>query len=205
MSENGKVYLVDDDPAVQRGVAALLRAADFDVELFSSGDAFLSALPELALEGAVLLVDVRMPGIQGTQLQAKLAADKTPLPVVIMTAHGDIPMAVQAMQNGASGFLEKPFTADQVVAALHRARDMAVNEFAASGDAAPAARLDRLTPREREVVRELVKGATSKEIARALNLSPRTVEAHRRNIMAKLKAGSIAELVRMAMGARPGG
>lgn len=202
MTSKGTVFLVDDDPAVRRGVGALLRAADFDVEVFSSGDEFLVRLPDLALDGAVLLVDVRMPGIQGTELQSKLAADKTPLPVVIMTAHGDIPMAVRAMQNGASSFLEKPFTAEQIVSALERAFGAAPTEPAAAGG--QDARLDRLTPREKEVVRELVKGATSKEIARLLDLSPRTVEAHRRNIMAKLEAGSLAELVRIAVSANSG-
>lgn len=200
MSDKGKVFLVDDDPAVQRGVAALLRAADYDVETFPSGDAFLEKLSSLDINGAVLLVDVRMPGIQGTELQARLAKDNVPLPVIIMTAHGDIPMAVRAMQNGASGFLEKPFMADEVTAALDRAQASAPRV----GAGEHAARFNLLSPREREVLQELINGATSKEIARTLDLSPRTVEVHRRNIMAKVEAGSLAELVRMAVEAKPG-
>jgi len=192
------VFLVDDDPAVQRGVGALLRAADYDVEVFPSGDAFLNAYPSLALEGAVLLVDVRMPGIQGLELQAKLASDNAPLPVVVMTAHGDIPMAVKAMQNGAANFLEKPFTADEVTTALDKAL---TNGPAAARTPPPelASRLESLTPREREVMVEIVKGGANKEIARTLDVSPRTVEVHRQKVMSKMEAGSVAELVRMAM------
>ena len=121
MNKKGRIFLVDDDPAVQRGVGALLKAADYDVTVFPSGDAFLEALEGLDLAGAALLVDVRMPGIQGLDLQEKLHSDGVGLPVVVMTAHGDIPMAVTAMQNGAASFLEKPFTADEVTAALDRA------------------------------------------------------------------------------------
>jgi len=198
MTSKGRVFLVDDDPAVQRGVGALLRAADYDVDVYPSGDAFLEAFPALNLSGATLLVDVRMPGIQGLELQAMLAAESTPLPVIVMTAHGDIPMAVKAMQNGAANFLEKPFTADQVIAAL----DKAFAAGPANATSAPpelTARLQTLTPREREVMVEIVKGGANKEIARILDVSPRTIEVHRQKVMQKMEAGSVAELVRMAI------
>jgi len=200
MTNKGRVFLVDDDPSVRRGVSALLKAADYAVSVFGSGDEFLAQLSALPLAGAVLLVDVRMPGIHGLDLQAKLRGDNIALPVVVMTAHGDIPMAVRAMQNGAADFLEKPFTIDEVVAALSRA--FATGGAAQAANAAPAeltARLESLTPREREVMIETVKGATSKEIARTLDLSPRTVEVHRQKIMSKMQAGSVAELVRFTI------
>ena len=131
MAAKAKIFLVDDDPSVQRGVSALLKAADYDVTVFPSGDAFLGELSKLDLGGAALLVDVRMPGIQGLELQEKLRSDGVALPVVVMTAHGDIPMAVKAMQNGAASFLEKPFTVEEVTDALDRA-------LAGGGKAAPA-------------------------------------------------------------------
>lgn len=198
MTSKGKVFLVDDDPAVQRGVSALLRAADYDITAFPSGDAFLEKLPGLDVAGAALLVDVRMPGIQGLELQEKLRADGVPLPVVVMTAHGDIPMAVKAMQNGAASFLEKPFTVDEVTGALDRA--LAVGGAPAAA-ASPdlTARLETLTPREREVMIEIIKGGANKEVARILDVSPRTVEVHRQKVMSKMEAGSVAELVRMGL------
>ncbi|MFC2953654.1 response regulator transcription factor [Marinicaulis aureus] len=201
MASKGKVFLVDDDLAVQRGVSALLKAADYDVTVFPSGDAFLEAISGLDLGGAVLLVDVRMPGIQGLELQEKLRADSVSLPVVVMTAHGDIAMAVRAMQNGAVSFLEKPFTADEVTAALDRALDPALAGHGAAGSAPAAltARMETLTPREREVMVEIVKGGANKEIARTLDVSPRTVEVHRQKVMTKMEAGSVAELVRMGL------
>ncbi|WP_375202573.1 response regulator transcription factor [Hyphococcus sp.] len=201
MASKGKVFLVDDDPAVQRGVSALLKAADYAVTAFPSGDAFLDAISDLDLGGAVLLVDVRMPGIQGLELQEKLRADGVTLPVVVMTAHGDVPMAVRAMQNGAASFLEKPFTVDEVTAALDRALDRSLAGGGAAGPAPEAltARLETLTPREREVMIEIVKGGANKEIARTLDVSPRTVEVHRQKVMTKMEAGSVAELVRMGL------
>ncbi|WP_428408795.1 response regulator transcription factor [Hyphococcus sp.] len=197
MTTKGKVFLVDDDPAVQRGVSALLKAADYDVTVFPSGDAFLEKISGLDLGGAALLVDVRMPGIQGLELQEKLLADGVALPVVVMTAHGDIPMAVRAMQNGAASFLEKPFTAEEVTDALDRA--LAGGGASASVPAALTARFETLTPREREVMAEIVKGGANKEIARILDVSPRTVEVHRQKVMSKMEAGSVAELVRMGL------
>lgn len=197
MAAKAKIFLVDDDPSVQRGVSALLKAADYDVTVFPSGDAFLGELSKLDLGGAALLVDVRMPGIQGLELQEKLRRDGVALPVVVMTAHGDIPMAVKAMQNGAASFLEKPFTVEEVTDALDRA--LAGGSKAAPAPAALTAKYDTLTPREREVMLEIIKGGANKEIARILDVSPRTVEVHRQKVMTKMEAGSVAELVRMGL------
>ena len=198
----GAVFLVDDDVSVQRGVAALLRAADYKTTVFKSGDEFLAKLPELDRQNAVVLVDVCMPGIQGLELQERLNADGVRLPVIVMTAHGDIPMAVRAMRNGAVDFLQKPFTVDEVTGALDRALSMQTPPFkqvesSANGDL--HARYESLTPRENEVFRQIVQGDTNKEIARLFDISPRTIEVHRQRIMTKMKADSLADLVRMAV------
>ena len=196
-----RVYLVDDDVAVQHGVSALLAAADYDVVVFGSGDEFLERINEIDLEHAVALVDVCMPGIQGLELQEKLYKDGVALPIIVMTAHGDVPMAVRAMRNGAVDFLEKPFTVDEVTAALDRA--LAMQKPSTPATEKPPATLEakfaELTPRELSVFREIVAGATNKEIARSLDISPRTIEVHRHNIMRKMEAGNLAELVRMAV------
>jgi two-component system response regulator FixJ len=197
----GAVFLVDDDKAVRRGVGALLAAADYAVNSFESAEDFLASLPALALGNAVMLVDVCMPGIQGLELQERLKNQGVQLPVIVMTAHGDIAMAVRAMRNGAVDFLEKPFTVEEVTAALDRALSIArpIPKLANSAPAEMRAHYEALTPRENEVLCEIVNGATNKEIARTLEISPRTVEVHRQNIMQKMHAHSFAELVRMAV------
>lgn len=195
------MFLVDDDVAVQRGVAALLTAADYAVTIFDSGDDFLSKLDNLDIKGAAALVDVCMPGIQGLEVQERLHAQGVELPVIVMTAHGDVPMAVRAMQNGAVDFLEKPFTVEEITNALERAHAMLRPIPKLMSSATPALRdmFQTLTPREHDVFREIVDGSTNKEIARILDLSPRTIEVHRHNIMLKMEAKSLAELVRMAV------
>ena len=201
ITPKGAVFLIDDDVAVQRGVAALLKAADYETTVFNSGEAFLERLPALNRNNAVILVDVCMPGIQGLELQERLNNDRVDLPVIVMTAHGDIPMAVRAMRNGAVDFLQKPFTVDEVTSALDRALAKADQQSQKKANA-PSNLLDcfqSLTPRETEVFREIVGGATNKEIARALSISPRTVEVHRQKIMTKMNADNLAELVRMAV------
>ncbi len=198
----GSVFLVDDDVAVRRGVAALLRAADYDTQTFKSGDEFLERLPELDCNHAVVLVDVCMPGIQGLELHEELKKRNVGLPVVVMTAHGDIPMAVRAMRNGVIDFLQKPFTVDEVTSALDRALTQPSPPSPPSPDSAPkdlVVLYETLTPREHDVFQELVGGATNKEIARSLNISPRTVEVHRQKVMTKMNAGNLAALVRMAV------
>lgn len=194
------VYLVDDDPAVQRGVAALLIAAEYAVTVFDSGEALLERMNELDLQNAVLLADVCMPGIQGLELQERLVAERPGTRVIVMTAHGDVTMAVRAMRNGAVDFLEKPFSAREVTTALKRAFALVTSPPApVMANPERAANYESLTPREREVLGEMIEGNTNKAIARNLGLSPRTVEVHRQKIMLKMQAGSFAELVRMAV------
>ena len=197
----GDVYLIDDDGAVQRGVKALLSAAGFGSSVFGSAEAFLSALPNLNAQGSVGLVDVCMPGMHGPELLTHLKKTDVRIPVIIMTAHGDIQMAVAAMREGAVDFLEKPFTADELIGALDRAFALANSKSQLSGPPAEdlAARLESLTPREQQVLTSIVEGQTSKAIGRELGLSPRTVEVHRRNIMSKMQAACIADLVRLAI------
>ncbi len=197
----GEVFLIDDDAAVRRGVAALLTAADYTVSIFTSGEEFLSEMGSLDIDDAALLVDVCMPGIQGLELQEKLNRDGVDLPVIVMTAHGDIPMAVRAMRNGAVDFLEKPFTVDEVTTSLERAHAISRPVIKGAQKASPelCKNYDSLTPRESEVLRNVVDGSTNKEIARSLDVSPRTIEVHRQNMMSKMNAKSFAELVRMAV------
>jgi len=197
----GGVFLIDDDAAVRRGVAALLTAADYTVSIFKSGEEFLSEIDSLDIVNAALLVDVCMPGIQGLELQERLNRDGVDLPVIVMTAHGDIPMAVRAMRNGAVDFLEKPFTVEEVTTALVRALTISRQIVKATQAASPelSENYNSLTPRESEVLRDVVGGSTNKEIARRIGVSPRTVEVHRQNMMSKMNAKSFAELVRMAV------
>lgn len=195
------ILLVDDDAAVQRGVAALLTAVGYETTIFASAEEFLSRLASLDLDDSVMLVDVCMPGIQGLELQEQLNEENIDLPVVVMTAHGDIPMAVRAMRNGAVDFLQKPFTVDEVTAALDRAFVSASAPAKSANPATPEleASYKTLTPRENDVLQEIVNGHTNKEIARELAISPRTVEVHRQKIMSKMNASNLAELVRMAV------
>ncbi len=197
----GRVYLIDDDAAVLRGVGALLAAANYRPTAFGSAESFLDAVPDLDRAQAVVLVDVCMPGMQGPQLLRKLVEIGVAVPVIIMTAHGDIQMAVNAMRDGAVDFLEKPFSADELTSALDRALSAAASNEPRAFDAPGEyrRRFEALTPREREVLAEIVDGRSSKAVARDLGLSPRTVEVHRRNIMAKVEASSFAELVRMTV------
>jgi two-component system response regulator FixJ len=197
----GFVYLIDDDAAVRRGVGALLGAAGYRASSFESAEQFLGAIPTLERADCVILTDVCMPGLQGPELQGRLRADGVLIPVVIMTAHGDVQTAVAAMRDGAVDFLEKPFTAEELTRALDRAltRPLAAHPLVDQAPEDLTRRIGTLTPREREVLREVVNGQSNKEIARDLGLSPRTVETHRRNLIAKMEAQSFAELVRMAV------
>jgi two-component system response regulator FixJ len=192
------VYLVDDDAAVRSGFSALFRSVGLPVTSFASGEAFLEAVDEHSL--GCLVVDVRMPGMSGLELQERLRDRGVGLPIILISAHGDVPMAVRAMKAGAIDFLEKPINEqvllDRVQGCLrvaHRTYDDA--ELVA----ATRARLEALTPREREVLDRLVKGESSKIIAAELDISPRTVDVHRAHIMDKLGVRSIAELVRVAL------
>lgn len=192
----GRVYLVDDDAAVRESLEALLAAAGFDPVAFGSASAFLDGF-DPAGAGCILL-DVRMPGMDGLALLETLGPARQGVPVVMMTAHADVPMAARAMRAGAADFVEKPFRQeallDSIAAAIARPTPQAPGTDAALGE-----RFARLTPRETEVMRQMVSGLPNKLIAYALGMSPRTVEIHRGRVMQKTGAASLAHLVRMAI------
>ena len=198
MPSKGKVYVIDDDEAMRDSLNFLLASTGFDVVLFESAQSFLDALPDLAF--GCVLSDVRMPGIDGIELLKRMKAGNSPLPIVIMTGHGDIPLAVEAMKLGAVDFLEKPFDDDRLVAmietAIRRAEPAAKSE-ALTQDI--VARVATLSPRERQVMDGLIAGLSNKLIARDYDISPRTIEVYRANVMTKMQANSLSELVRLAM------
>lgn len=198
------VFVVDDDAAVRDSLALMLGLAGYRTALYASAEAFLDAFrPELA---GCLVADLRLPGRSGTELQAELVARGSALPVIIITAHGDVPTARAAFHGHAVDFIEKPFDHAQLRNAIETAfaREQDRILQAASGSEA-AAKLASLTPRERDVMEQAACGLHAKEIAEALGISPRTVEVHKTRIMAKLGVRNIAELVRFALDARPPG
>ncbi len=198
MSPSRTVYIIDDDAAMRDSLDFLLGSAGFEVTLFDSAVGFLEALPNLGF--GCVVSDVRMPGLDGIDLLKRLKQDHKTLPIIIMTGHGDIPLAVEAMKLGAIDFLEKPFEDERllntITTALSRTADEVKNEAAA---AEIAARIESLSPRERQVMEGLVAGLSNKMIAREYDISPRTIEVYRANVMTKMQAGSISELVRLAM------
>jgi two-component system, LuxR family, response regulator FixJ len=198
VAPSGKVYVIDDDPAMRDSLNFLLGSAGFEVLLFESALAFLDILP--TLDFGCVVSDVRMPGVDGIDLLRRLQADHKTLPVVIMTGHGDVPLAVEAMKLGAVDFLEKPFEDDRLVgmilASLRQDEDGARIE-AVTVDL--AARIASLSPRERQVLDGLIAGRPNKLIARDFDISPRTIEVYRANVMTKMQAGSVSELVRLAI------
>jgi two-component system response regulator FixJ len=198
MAHRGKVYVIDDDEAMRDSLEFLLGAADFDVTLFESAQHFLDALP--GADFGCVVSDVRMPGIDGIELLKRLKASRSSFPMLIMTGHGDVPLAVEAMKLGAIDFLEKPFEDDHLIGmidvALKQAQSGARNEAAALNI---AARIESLSPRERQVMAGLVAGLSNKQIARDYDISPRTIEVYRANVMTKMQAASLSELVRLAI------
>ncbi|MDA8253168.1 MAG: response regulator FixJ [Rhodospirillales bacterium] len=201
MNDSAVVHVVDDDEAVRASVCFLLESAGLAVATHATAEAFLQAAAGHPV--GCLLTDVRMPGLGGLELQARLAAQGLRIPVIVMTGHGDVPTAVQAMKEGALDFLEKPFEDDQLLDAVRRAlhTGQAIHEAeAASADA--ARRVATLTPREHEVLQGMVAGQASKEIAIALGASPRTIEVHRTRVMEKLQVRSLPELVRLVQAAQ---
>lgn len=192
------VFVVDDDPDVRDSLASLLTAANFKAETFDSARAFLAS-DSLARPGC-LVADVRMPDMDGLELQEELGKRKSKLAVIIITGHGDVPLAVRAMKAGAVDFLEKPFEEERLLSSIRRAfaQGYAMQSQAKVVEAV-SRRIAQLTGREREVLSLVVAGRANKEIARALNISPRTVEIHRAHVMEKMEADSLAELVRLTM------
>ncbi|WP_368644309.1 response regulator transcription factor [Castellaniella ginsengisoli] len=192
------IYIVDDDEAVRDSLRWLLEANGYAVRSFAGAEEFLAAYdPE---QVGVLIADIRMPGMSGLELQEALIARKAPLPIVFITGHGDVPMAVSTMKKGAVDFLEKPFNeADlrALVATMLEQAHERVREAHAQRD--QQAVLSRLTAREQQVLERIVAGRLNKQIAGDLNISIKTVEAHRANIMEKLEVTTVADLMKIAL------
>ncbi len=192
------VFIVDDDADVRDSLRALLESARFEVEDFPSATSFLAAVAPGS--GACLVADVRMPDMDGLALQEELARRGMDLPVIIVTGHGEVPLAVRAMKAGAVDFIEKPYDDDLLLASVRRAQELNLNRRAEASSVQEAAeRISVLTPREREVLEHLVAGQPNKVIAHELGISPRTVEIHRAHLMEKMQARSLSDLVRIAL------
>jgi two-component system response regulator FixJ len=200
MTPSDKVCVIDDDPAMRDSLDFLLGSAGFSVQLFDSAQTFLDQLPSMAV--GCVVTDVRMPGIDGIELLRRLHSAWRPhkLPVIIMTGHGDVPLAVEAMKLGALDFLEKPFDDERLIGMIETALSQSDGEAKSEAVTAElASRLASLTQRERQVMQGLVTGQSNKQIAREYDISPRTVEVYRANVMTKMQAGNLSELVRFAI------
>ena len=192
------VFVVDDDEAMRESLTWLIESVGLNVETFSSADEFLKYY--YPGRPGCLLLDVRMPGMSGLELQAHLQSQQVTIPVIIITGHGDVPMAVRAMESGVIDFIEKPFNDEQLLESIRNALsidDTQRDEQAFKAEV--ASRLAQLTPRESEVMDMVTAGKSNKEIANALGVSAKTVEAHRAKVMEKMEAGSLAELVRLVV------
>jgi two-component system response regulator FixJ len=198
MPESGAVHVIDDDEAVRHSLEFLFESAGLVVRTYESAESFLGVAA--GLRAGCVLTDVRMPGMDGLALQRKMREIGLRLPVIVMTGHGDVPIAVQALKAGAADFIEKPFDDEVLLAAVRAAldADRRAREREAEIEEI-AAHLASLTPRERQVLERLVAGQPNKAIAYALGTSPRTVEVHRARVMEKMGARSLSELVRMAL------
>ncbi|MGC2409512.1 MAG: response regulator FixJ [Methyloceanibacter sp.] len=202
MQDSFVVHIVDDDEVVRRSLAFLLSTAGIPVRVYDSATSFLHALP--SLQEGCLITDVRMPDLTGIELLHRLKAKSIKLPVIVITGHGDIPLAVEAMKSGAIDFIEKPFAEEAILRAVRAAEMRATKQGSRSQDeAALAARLASLSERERQVLDGLVAGNANKTIAYDLGISPRTVEVYRANVMTKMQAKNLSELIRMTLAVRP--
>lgn len=200
MSPTGRVYVIDDDPAMRDSLDFLLVAAGFSVRIFESAQVFVNELQ--GLEVGCVVTDIRMPGMDGMELLRQLnpASGARKYPVIVMTGHGDVPLAVEAMKLGALDFLEKPFEDDRLIRMIETA--LSQNEGGARSEAVTAemvARVASLTQRERQVMQGLVSGQSNKVVAKEYDISPRTVEVYRANVMTKMQAANLSELVRFAI------
>ena len=201
--KRGTVYVVDDDEAVRDSVQWLLEGQDFRVRSFESSEVFLARYDPR--EVACLIVDIRMDGMSGLELQDRLIERNSPLPIVFITGHGDVPLAVDTMKKGALDFIQKPFNEQQLVPLVERMLEQARANFAEHQQAASRdALLSKLTGREAQVLERIVAGRLNKQIADDLGISIKTVEAHRANIMEKLGANTVADLLKIALGQNAG-
>jgi len=196
---NNLVHVIDDDDAVRDSLEFLLRAAKIEVKTYDSASTFLAAVAGSSGAGCIV-TDVRMPGLSGVDLLRQLKARGSSMPVIVITGHGDIQLAVEAMKIGAADFLEKPFDDEALLASVRSALGRLEKDAQRNADRTDLSnRLAALTPRERDVLEGLVAGKANKIIAFDLGISPRTVEIYRANVMTKMDAGSLSELVRMAL------
>ena len=201
MQTEARIYVVDDDEAVRDSLALQFEAAGYAVATFASALEFLKDAP--TLPPGCVISDVRMPEIDGIEMQSRLAQMDLNFPVIIMTGHGDVALAVRAMKAGAVDFVEKPFTSDSIVDSIRLAQSrFAERQASETASESTRQKLSLLTPREHDVFEELVRGKQNKVIAAALKISPRTVEVHRARVMEKLEAHSLSDLVRIALAAR---
>jgi two-component system, LuxR family, response regulator FixJ len=198
MATDGVVHLIDDDDGVRQSLAFLLTSAGLAVRVYESASAFLEALG--TLQSGCIISDVRMPGIDGLQLQRRLQAQSVRLPMIIITGHGDVSLAVEAMKAGAIDFIEKPFDEEAILSVIRIAFEHCDNTGRREAEVVQIqTKLRSLSAREREVLEGLLAGNPNKTIAYDLGLSPRTVEVHRANVMTKMGASSLSGLVRMSL------
>lgn len=202
MTDAPVVHVVDDDESARESLAFLLESADFDVVTYASAPAFLDALSQA--KPGVIITDVRMPEMSGQDLVARLSALKIKMPIVMITGHGDIPMAVEAMRSGVVDFLEKPFSESRMLDALKRAFATVETAPVSDDQQVILKRIESLSERERQVLDGVVAGHANKVIARDLGISPRTVEIYRAKLMTKMQADNLAALVRMTLSVRGG-
>jgi len=197
--KKGTVYVVDDDEAVRDSLQWMLEGKDYRVRCFESAESFLSRYD--AREVACLIVDIRMAGMTGLELQNRLMENHSPLPLAFITGHGDVPMAVETMKKGAMDFIQKPFNEEKLLPLVERMLGQASDAFAEYQNALNReALMARLTLRESQVLERIVAGRLNKQIADDLGISIKTVEAHRANIMEKLSANTVADLLKIALG-----
>jgi two-component system, LuxR family, response regulator FixJ len=202
MKKNPLVMVVDDDSGIRNAMRALLKSVGLESMQYASAQEFLAAYQPS--QPGRLVLDIRMPGMSGLELQQQLSLRGAVIPVIFMTGHGDIPMAVEAMQHGAFDFLQKPFRDQDLLDRIQRAIVKDAERRQSLGEHARIqAHLESLTPREREVLELMTKGKQNKAIAQDLGVSPRTVEIHRARVMEKMSAHSVAELVRMMLDLGP--
>jgi two-component system, LuxR family, response regulator FixJ len=198
MPGSSVVHVIDDDEALRESLAFLLGTAHLEVRTYESATAFLDALPRA--EPGCIITDVRMPGLSGVELLRRLKSLEAAFPVIVITGHGDVPLAVEAMKLGAADFFEKPFEDDALLVAVQSALGRREHDARRAAEKAETfQRIASLSARERQVLDGLVAGNPNKTIAFDLGISPRTVEIYRANVMTKMKAKSLSDLVRMAL------
>jgi len=197
MTSGPVVYVIDDDDAVRESLSFLLETADYTVHAYGSATGFLANLG--TAQSGCIVTDVRMPGMTGLELVRALNERQCAMPVIVITGHGDVPLAVEAIREGVVDFIEKPFSNDTILAALHSAFERSHNQSAQNGERNEILnRLASLSTRERQVLEGIVAGGANKAVALNLGISPKTVEVYRAKLMAKMQAASLSDLVRAA-------